>query len=223
MHFLLLLVLCMQMLANNRIYILSFLILGAGALIGNIMAGCGFSVSGYRLTKRMRQQVFEAMVRRDMGWFDFPEHSTGELTTRLEADAEMVAKVTGWALGYRVRVIATLIAGVTIALYFAWQVGLVTLACVPLIMGAAIIQKVCMSRRFAKDTGGLSPPTLLEQGLRGIASVQAYGLEDKMCDDYNVALIPESNGKVQMGAVAGFVFGFSQFAVFVTFAVSIYL
>ena len=202
-----------QMLATNRIYILNFLTLGAGALIGNIMSGIGFSVSGYRLTRRMRQSVFEAMVRRDMGWFDFPEHSTGELTTRLEADAEAVAKMTGWSLGYRVRVIATLVAGVTIALVFAWQVGLAALLCVPLIMGAAIIQKCCMSRRFTKDNGGLSPPTLLEQTLRGITSVQAYGLEEKMCDDYTVALVPESKGKIEMGAVAGFVFGFSQFAV----------
>jgi len=202
-----------QMLAANRIYILNFLTLGAGALIGNIMSGIGFSVSGYRLTRRMRQSVFEAMVRRDMGWFDFPEHSTGELTTRLEADAEAVAKVTGWALGYRVRVIATLVAGVTIALVFAWQVGLAALLCVPLIMGAALIQKMCMSRRFTKETGGLSPPTLLEQGLRGITSVQAYGLEEKICEDYTQALVPESKGKIHMGAVAGFVFGFSQFAV----------
>ena len=202
-----------QMLATNRIYILNFLTLGAGALIGNIMSGIGFSVSGYRLTRRMRQSVFEAMVRRDMGWFDFPEHSTGDLITRLEADAEAVAKVTGWSLGYRVRVIATLVAGITIALVFAWPVGLAALLCVPLIMGAAIIQKCCMSRRFTKDSGGLSPPTLLEQGLRGIASVQAYGLEEKMCDDYTVALVPESKGKIELGAVAGFVFGFSQFAV----------
>ena len=84
-----------DMISRNSIYILNFLALGAGALLGNIMSGIGFSVSGYRLTRRMRQSVFEAMVRRDMGWFDFPEHSTGELTTRLEADAEAVAKVTG--------------------------------------------------------------------------------------------------------------------------------
>ena len=68
----------------------------------------------------------------------------------------------------------------TIALAFAWQVGLVALACVPFIMGAAIIQKVCMSKRFVEETDGLSPPTLLEQGLRGISSIQAYGLEEKM-------------------------------------------
>lgn len=212
-----------QMLDTNRIYILNFLTLGAGALIGNLMFGYGFSVSGSRLTRRMRQQVFEAMVRKNAGWFDFPEHSVGELTTRLEADAEAVAKVTGWALGYRVRVFATLIAGITISLAFSWQVGLAALCCAPLIMAAAIIQRICLSKRFVKDPAKVSAPTLLEQGLRGIASVQAYGLEEKMCDDFATALVPESKGKVQMGLVAGFVFGFSQFAVFCTFAVVFYV
>eukprot|EP00567_Pseudictyota_dubia_P003208 CAMPEP_0197456878 /NCGR_PEP_ID=MMETSP1175-20131217/44537_1 /TAXON_ID=1003142 /ORGANISM="Triceratium dubium, Strain CCMP147" /LENGTH=1434 /DNA_ID=CAMNT_0042991077 /DNA_START=181 /DNA_END=4485 /DNA_ORIENTATION=- len=209
----------------NYVYIMSFLALGAGCLIGNILAGCGFSVSGYRLTQRMRGEVFEAMIRRDMGWFDFPEHSTGELTTRLEADAEAVAKVTGWVLGYRVRICATLIAGVAIALAYAWQVGLVAFACIPLIMGAAIVQKCCLSKRFIVDQGPdyISPPTLLEQGLRGINSVQAYGLEEKMCNNYTKALQPEAEGKIRMGAVAGFVFGFSQASVYCSFAVLFYV
>ena len=58
----------------------------------------------------------------------------------------------------------------------------------------------------------------MEQGLRGIASVQAYGLESKVGADYEVSLEPESNGKVKQGMVAGAVFGFTQFSVFVSFA-----
>ena len=211
------------MLDVNRIYILNFLTLGAGALIGNIMCGCGFSVSGFRLTRRMRQHVFLSIIRRDAGWFDFPEHSVGELTTRLEADAESVAKATGWAFGYRVRVIATMVSGLTISLYYSWQVGLAALCCVPLILAAALVQRICLSKRFVKNPGKVSAPTLLEQSLRGISSLQAFGLEEKLCGDYAAALIPESQGKVRMGAIAGLVFGFSQFAVFSTFAVVFYV
>ena len=52
----------------------------------------------------------------------------------------------------------------------------------------------------------------MEQGLRGISSVQAYGLESKVGDDYERALGPESAGKVKQGIIAGSVFGFSQMA-----------
>ena len=90
-----------------------FLILAAVSLVANIAMGIGFSVCGFRLTRKMRVLSFEAIVRRTIGWFDYPEHSTGELCSRLEEDAEAVSKVTGWALGYRIRVFASLSAGVS--------------------------------------------------------------------------------------------------------------
>lgn len=84
-----------------------------------------------------------------MAWFDVPEHSVGELINRLESDAEAVAKVTGWALGYRVRVFASLLAGACVSLAFQWQVGLTAIGCVPIILGAAFVQKFCVSPRIS--------------------------------------------------------------------------
>ena len=60
--------------------------------------------------------AFESIVRKHIGWFDDPEHSTGELTTRLEGDAEAVSKTTGFQLGYRIRIFSSLLTGVIIAL-----------------------------------------------------------------------------------------------------------
>lgn len=37
------------------------------------------------------------------GWFDFSEHSVGELTTRLEEDSETAGKVTGLQQGQRIQ------------------------------------------------------------------------------------------------------------------------
>mmetsp|Transcript_29626 Transcript_29626/g.43687 ORF Transcript_29626/g.43687 Transcript_29626/m.43687 type:complete len:534 (-) Transcript_29626:101-1702(-) len=155
-----------------------------------------------------------------MGWFDLPEHSTGELTSRLGADAETVAGVTGIQLGYRVRVISNLVAGVTIALIYDWRIGLVACACVPLIMLAGVVQGICLGRRFVSK--GISPNTLLEQGLRGITSVQAYNLQTKVGDDYAAALKPEIANNTKRGFFAGIVFGFSQFSVFLSFSIIFY-
>jgi ABC-type bacteriocin/lantibiotic exporter with double-glycine peptidase domain len=63
----------------------------------------------------------------------------------------------------------------------------------------------------------------MEQGLRGIASVQAYNLEKKVGNDYDAALLPDVGDKVKSGMIAGFVFGFSQFAIFLSFAVIFYV
>ena len=208
-----------QMADANLPYTLGFLALAGGALFGNLMSGVGFSVSGYRLTTRMRVLAFGSIVRRDMGWFDFPEHSTGELTTRLATDAELVSNVVGWQLGFKVRMISSLVTGIIIALVFSWQVGLVALLCVPFIMGAGIVQGLCLSKRYVEEDEGLPPATILEQGLRGIDAVQAYNLQTQVADSYDEALKPESRGKTKQGIYAGLAFGFSQFAVFVSFAI----
>jgi ABC-type multidrug transport system fused ATPase/permease subunit len=90
-----------QMREDNRYLSLMFFILAGAALLGNLALASGLSVSGFRLTRRMRVLVFGKIVRHSMAWFDFPEHSTGELTARLEEDAEAVSMITGWHLAIR--------------------------------------------------------------------------------------------------------------------------
>ena len=212
-----------KLMEEARPDILSFLFLGAAAFLGNILSGCGFSVAGYRLSARMRTLVFEAIIRRNIGWFDYPEHSVGELTSRLEADSEEVAKLTGWALGYRIRVFASLVSGVIIALVFSWQVGLTAICCVPVIMASSFVQMCCLERKSADEDESLSPESIFENGLRGIDAVQSYGLQTKVAEDYSEALIPQSKNHTKMGIVAGLVYGLSQFATFGSFAIVFYV
>jgi len=209
--------------AANRRDTLLFLAFAGGALVANTLMGLCFSVSGFRLTRRMRVLAFDAIVRHNIPWFNYPEHSTGELTTRLEADSESVNKVTGWQLAYRVRIMASMASGMAIALAYSWQIGLVALACVPLIMCAALVQAICFSKRFVRQEDGLSPATILEQGLRGISAIQAYNLEGKVSDNYSESLKPEAAGKVKLGCVSGMVYGFSQFAIFSSFSLIFYV
>ena len=60
-----------------------FLTLAFMSLCGNIAMGIGFSVCGSRLTRKMRVLSFEAIDMRTISRFDYLEHSTSELTSRL--------------------------------------------------------------------------------------------------------------------------------------------
>ena len=179
--------------------------------------GCGFSVAGFRLTRRLLVLCFDKIMRHSIGWFDFPEHSTGELTERLEADAEAVNNVTGWNLGQQIQVFSSLACGIIISLSFSWQIGLIAIGCVPLIMGAAFVQAKCTKRRVIEQDG-VSSATILERGLDNIALVQAYDLQEDVSDQYSKSLAPVAKDKVRQGVISGAVFGFSQFAIFCTFA-----
>jgi ATP-binding cassette subfamily B (MDR/TAP) protein 1 len=201
-----------EMVADNLTHITKFMYFALASLVGNCMIGYGLANSGSKLGAKLRSLSFGSMLKHSMGWFDLPENSTGELTNILGAEVESVEALFGLPLGFRVRVLTSVITGVAIALAYALQIGLVAIACVPFIMMAGMVQVCCSRKKMAEASNGPSPPTIMEQALRGIASVQAYNLEIKVGDEYEKALEPESSGKVKSGMIAGAVFGFSQMA-----------
>ena len=201
-----------EMVTENLTHISKFLYFALASLVGNCMIGYGLANSGSNLGAKLRSLSFGSMLKRSMGWFDLPEHSTGELTSILGRAVESVEALVGLPLGFRVRVLTSVITGVAIALAYALQIGLVAIACVPFIMMAGMVQVCCSRKKMVEASNGPSPPTIMEQALRGIASVQAYNLESKVGDEYEKALEPESSGKVKSGMIAGAVFGFSQMA-----------
>ena len=162
-------------------------------------------------------KVFEQLMRYPISFFDYPENSTGELTTRLEEDSELVSNVTGQQLGQRIQVFATLIAGLCTALAFSWEVGLTAIACVPLIIGSSFIQSRYVSRE-PKTTHAISPATLLERSFGDLAVLHAYGLETSVSEQYSSCLEPNVQYKKRQACYSGAAYGLSQFAVFGTFA-----
>ena len=51
------------------------------------------SIAGEKLTKRLRFQSFQSILKQEIGWFDLKTNSTGHLTTRLATDAAEVKGV----------------------------------------------------------------------------------------------------------------------------------
>lgn len=145
------------MLQANKEFIVKFFYFALAALVGNMMVGYGLGRSGNKLAQKLRIKSFGSMMNRSMGWFDLPEHTTGDLTSILGADVEAVSVrllttpslayppmlifssfhpqgLVGLPLGYRVRALVSLLTGISIALKYSIEVGIVAVMCVPLIM-----------------------------------------------------------------------------------------
>lgn len=58
------------------------------------MQNFSLGVAGEKLTKRIRLQTFESMLRQEIGWFDQQQNSTGALAVRLAVDASEVKGVS---------------------------------------------------------------------------------------------------------------------------------
>ena len=60
---------------------------GATSGIADFLTTTSFAKSGEALTMRMRRMTFSALLRQEMGYFDYEGNSVGALLTRLSSDS----------------------------------------------------------------------------------------------------------------------------------------
>lgn len=53
-----------------------------------------FGIAGENLTMRLRIQMFDAMLKQEIGWYDDRQHGVGALCARLSNDAAQVQGVS---------------------------------------------------------------------------------------------------------------------------------
>ena len=99
-----------------------------------------FSVSGERLTTRLRSLTFKAMLRQEIGWFDQERNSSGILTTRLAIDASNIQGATGSRLATIMEVVTTCLFSLIIAFVYSWPTALVVLGSFPIMFFGATLE-----------------------------------------------------------------------------------
>ena len=116
------------------------------------------SHGAYSLSARLRDLTFKSLLRQDgklhlamttsvancvpVEYFDKDEHNTGALTTQLSEHPQRVNGLAGITLGAIVQATTTVIIGSAIGIAYMWKVGLVGLACTPLVISAGYIRLV---------------------------------------------------------------------------------
>ncbi|KAF9533188.1 multidrug resistance protein 1 [Crepidotus variabilis] len=113
------------------------------AILSTLAIGFQNYLFGYAaavLTSRLRKLSFKAILRQDIEFFDEEKNSTGSLTSSLSDNPQKVNGLAGITLGAIVQSIATVIAGSTLGLVFIWRVGLVGMACTPLLISTGYIR-----------------------------------------------------------------------------------
>ena len=131
--------------ANNMqeraaFYSYLYIIIAGAAFISGIAQYYGICGIGERLSCAIRSKMYEALVRKPIGYFDHPEHAPGNLATMLAEDVRTVHKAFGESLAKQAMAVCTLIIGLIFAFIASWKVTLVTLATFPLNIAAAAIQ-----------------------------------------------------------------------------------
>lgn len=112
-----------------------------------IISTCTIGIQNYMvaaaaatLTAKIRTLSFRAILRQDIEFFDKDENSTGGLTASLSDNAQKISGLAGITLATIVQSCSTVVSGLILGLIFVWKVGLVALACLPVVISTGFIR-----------------------------------------------------------------------------------
>eukprot|EP00850_Spirogloea_muscicola_P019763 SM000198S05334 [mRNA] locus=s198:71017:85178:- [translate_table: standard] len=193
------------------------------AVIGNLLLHYNFGKMGERLTKRVRELMFAAILTRQVGWFDKDENSSGAVASRLASDATLVKAAAGDRLALLLQNAALVIVAFTIALILRWQMALVVIATFPVLIASAAVQQAFL-KGFAGDQvkSHAQASMVAAEAVSNIRTVAAFSAESKVLALFESHLVGPLRRTFVRGQVAGFGFGFSQFCMYTSFGLGLW-
>ncbi|KAJ2819626.1 hypothetical protein GGI24_004729, partial [Coemansia furcata] len=129
---------------ESRKYCLWFLGLGIVMWIMSFGVNACWAVAAENQGLRIRKLYYQAIVRQDIGWFDTVK--TGELTTRITNDVNLVQDGLGEKFGFVFMNVVAFVVSFIIALAKGWKLTLVCLCVIPFIAAAGGYLGVAVSK-----------------------------------------------------------------------------
>ena len=98
-----------------------------------------FGYVAEQLTSKLRSDLFQNVMRMDIGYFDKDNHSSGKISTRLATDTPNVKSAIDYRLGTVIAALISIICGLAISFYYSWAMALLILGVFPLgVVGRAL-------------------------------------------------------------------------------------
>ncbi|KAG9442670.1 hypothetical protein H6P81_018524 [Aristolochia fimbriata] len=203
---------------------LIFVYLGIVSFVASWIEVAFWMQTGERQTARMRLRYLQAILRKDISFFD-TEAKDENAVFRISSDMILVQDAIGDKVGHCLRYIAQFIAGFTLAFVSVWQLTLVTLAVVPLIVIAGGLSAVTLTSLSKKIEGAYAEAgKVAEEVISQVRTVYSFAGEEKAVklysDSLEKALKLGKKGGIVKGLAIGSTFGllFSAWALLLWYA-----
>mmetsp|Transcript_41198 Transcript_41198/g.62679 ORF Transcript_41198/g.62679 Transcript_41198/m.62679 type:complete len:371 (-) Transcript_41198:1272-2384(-) len=103
-----------------KINVLYLCIISVLSFIFTFVSKMSFGYLGSNVTLKVREVLYEKIVRKHLGWFDDRDNSTGILTAAMAQDTSVVNGASSESLGPSVEAACAMLVGVGIGCYFCW-------------------------------------------------------------------------------------------------------
>ncbi len=164
-----------------------------------------FTVVGDRIVTDLRNELYRAIMAQEMGFFD--ERKTGELTSRLASDTQVLQSAVTVNLSMLLRYSAQAIGAFGLMFITSWKLSLVLVVLLPVVFGVAIGYGRMVRRLSRKVQDAIAASTsIAEETISGVRTVRSFAREDQERARYMEAT-EESFNLAKKRAVLGSFFG----------------
>ncbi|XP_065051927.1 ATP-dependent translocase ABCB1-like isoform X2 [Rhopilema esculentum] len=186
-----------EMRSKAEFWSLMFVVLGVGSGVAILVSSYLFSVAGEILTRRLRELLFQAILRQDISFFDEPTHSTGALSARLASDASGVQGATSIRLSTLVQVVVMGLSAIIVSFVYSWKLTLLIFAFIPFLLLAGAMYTSINTSFAAKEKETLvQASAVASETTTNIRTVASLGVEEFFFDRY-VTLLSQPYKKAQ--------------------------
>jgi ATP-binding cassette subfamily B protein len=142
-----------------------------------------FSIAGERIVTRLREQVYRSIIDQEIGFFDV--RKTGELTSRITADATVMQNTVSVNLSMGLRNVVMVAGGLTLLVVSSPKLTVLMLALVPPVALGAVVVGRRLSKLSKKAQDALARANeAAEESIAGIRTVRSFAREDAEAERY---------------------------------------
>jgi len=136
-----------------------------------------FTIAGERIVTRLREDVYRSIIEQEIGFFD--ARKTGELTSRLTADATVMQNTVSVNLSMGLRNLVMVVGGLALLLASSPRLTLLMLALVPPVaLGAVVVGRRMSKLAKAAQDALARANEAAEETIAGIRTVRSFAREE---------------------------------------------
>lgn len=196
--------------------------LGFGCMI--FMTGeqglCGWA--GAKLTKRVRDFLFRAILKQEPGWFDIDENSKGILVARLSSDCVSFRSVLGDRISVMLMGLSSAAVGLSISFKIEWRLTLLAAALTPFTLGASYFSLIINVGPRLDNSSYARASNIAADAVSNIRTVATFSTHERIVQSFDRALSEPKRVSVRRTQILGLALGISQGAMYAAYTLTLW-
>lgn len=162
---------------------LAFIVQGVAGALRYML----FTEAGEHIVTRLRGQIFDALLRHDIAFFD--ERRTGELLSRISNDASILQNTVSVNVSMALRNGLTVIGGLVLLWLTSSRLTLIMIAVIPaVVLGAIFFGRLVRRLSYLAQEELAGATAQAEEALSGIRNVRSFAQESWASERYDHGL-----------------------------------